>query len=171
MSASEFLQRLSLVSSQRVDVMLACLVFGVAMEVTFQLGRVMGSDIAFFHYPNYILVFIAATIWAPLICYVAFVHTVERALLERSDKQNLIPIVRFFPSVTLTCTICYELISSELFAHHPAGHAVSQANLDKCSVFHQSCLLPWWRNDRTKAGQCPECTIAPQWSRIVLSSC
>jgi hypothetical protein len=109
--------------------------------------------------------------------YILLVHTVERALLELDDIHQTYfsrgPIVPLsLPSVNITCFICHEDVCNKQSSagHHPSGHVISKLNLSECKVYHQLCLVQWWRNDRTKIGQCPECTTSPRWSRLVFTA-
>jgi hypothetical protein len=189
MSVTEFQQRLNLVSSQRQDVRLVFAIIGFISAapllgtvapllgtVAPLLGTVVkvGSGLVA---PGLLLGFLASTIGAaPIMYYIALVHTVERALLERDDKQRAkfshCPIISLaLPPVPITCFICHDDITSQhgVAAYHSSDQAVSQTNLSGCKVYHQSCLIQWWRNDRTKTGQCPERTTVPQWSRIAFT--
>jgi hypothetical protein len=187
MANSEMHQRYYLVSSHRRDVPLARAVIGILGAMS-----LMGSAVTAGDQPvgyNTLLIFrtlvismllglLTQTVGVTTIfCYITLVHTVERALFELDDTYHAhfsrSPGVRLvLPSASIICFICHEDVCAKqaVAGHHPSDRSISRINLNQCKVYHQPCLVQWWRNDRTKIGQCPECTTVPQWSRFVFTA-
>jgi len=170
---AEYLLRAELVGAQCETIRFAFGVTGFMLSPLFMSGPAAVAIVA---------ALLMSTVGvAPVVSYLCLVRSVERAMLEADDRRGtsfgrspivLAPTPLSLAVAALRCPVCLEEMgrTDPVAGHHPSGDPVTPHNLLDCKLYHQACLLRWWRSDRTNLGRCPESTVSPRWHRVACSA-